>query len=121
MMDCSHSMAEEDTVGQTGGSSYAASEKANDDMSPMKTLSAALTEQPTLPHVGARKFLRKVRVYIAAHHEICCKFSPPVKRILVQRQSNRILKPPWGRYQTRENGPLEIVLAKMSKWSKLRS
>lgn len=42
MIDCSHSMADEDTVGQTGGSSYTASEKANDDMSPMKTLKRCL-------------------------------------------------------------------------------
>jgi len=121
MMDCSHSIAEEDTVGQTGGSSYTTSEKENNNMSPMKTLSFASTEHRTLPHVGTRKFLRKVSVYIAAHHDICCKFSPPVKRISVQRQSNRILKPPWGRYQTRENGLLEIALAKVSKLSKLRS
>ena len=86
----------------------------------MKTLSAASTEHRTLPHVGARKFLCKVGVHIAAHHDICCKFFPPVKRISVQRQSDRILKLPWGRYQTRENGVLEIALAKTSKWSKLR-
>lgn len=87
----------------------------------MKTLSAASTEHRTLPHVGARKFPRKVGVYIAAHHDICCNFFPPVKRISVQRQSDRILRLPWGRYQTRENGVLEIALAKMSKQFDLRS
>jgi hypothetical protein len=90
-------------------------------VSPMKTLSSTSTEHRTLPHAGAREFLRKVSVYVVAHHDICCKFLPPVKRITVQRQRNRILKPPWGRYQTREDGFLEIALAKVSKVSKLRA
>ena len=57
-------------------------------------LSAVSTEHHTLPQVGARQFLRKVSIDIVAHHDICCKFFPPVKRIPVQRQSNRILKLP---------------------------
>jgi hypothetical protein len=93
-MDCSHSIAEEDTVGQAGGFSYTASEKENNKMSSMETLSAVSTEHHTLPQIGARKFLRQVSIYIATHHDICCNFFPPVKRISVQRQSDRILKLP---------------------------
>lgn len=36
MMDCSHSIAEEHTVGQTGGSSHTASEKEKNNMRSMK-------------------------------------------------------------------------------------
>jgi len=59
VMDCSHSIAEEDTVGQTGGSSHTASEKEKSNMRSIKTLNVASTEHRTLPHVGARKFARK--------------------------------------------------------------
>jgi len=84
MMDCSHSMAEENTVGQTGGFSYTTPEKKI-NMRFVKMLIAASTGLHTLPHIGAREFLRKAGVHIIAHHDICCKFSPPMERISVQR------------------------------------
>jgi hypothetical protein len=76
MMDCSHSMAEEKMVGQTGGFSYTT--PAKKDMSSVKMLKAASTRCRTLPNIRAREFLCQTSANVVAHHHSCGKFSPPV-------------------------------------------
>ena len=92
MMDCSHSMAEEKIVGQTGGFSYTA--PAKKDMSSVKVLKAASTRRRTLPKVRAREFLCQASANVVAYHDSCGKFSPPVQWISVQRKNNRISRLP---------------------------
>jgi hypothetical protein len=76
MMDCSHSIAVEEMVGQTGGFSYTV--PAKKDMSSVKMLKAASTRRRTLPKKRAREFLCQASANVVAHHDSCGKFSPPV-------------------------------------------
>jgi hypothetical protein len=76
MMDCSHSMAVEKMVGQTGGFSYTA--PAKKDMSSVKMQKAASTRRRTLPKIRAREFLFQAGANVVANHDSCGKFSPPV-------------------------------------------
>ena len=67
MIDCSHSMAGENMVGQTGVFSYVAPAKKN--MSSVKMIEAACNRNRTLPEIRTREFLCQASVYVTAHHD----------------------------------------------------
>jgi hypothetical protein len=76
MMDCSHSIAGERMVGQTGGFSYTAPAKKN--ISSVKILKSVFTRPRTLPEIRTREFFGQASAYVAAHHDGSGKFSPPM-------------------------------------------
>jgi hypothetical protein len=67
MTDCSHSIAGEKIVGQTGVFSYTAPAKV--DLSSVEIINVTFTIRRTLPEIGARKFLCQTGVHLAVHHD----------------------------------------------------
>ena len=64
MTDCSHSIAGEKIVGQTGVFSYTAPAKVD-----TSSVEIAFTIRRTLPEIRARKFLCQTGVHLAVHHD----------------------------------------------------
>jgi hypothetical protein len=67
MIDCSHSIAGEKMVGQTGVFSYTASAKRK--MSFVGMINVTFTKRRTLPEIRAREFLCQTGAHVAVYHE----------------------------------------------------